>query len=451
MDILPELSGLGIYEKLWEVLDTGEPYHVKNSKVDLVIEGILTTHYFNYDFIPLKDEQGRVYGVMNTAVDVTDLNVMRQQHYEAESRLKLAVEASDFGTYETNLITQEVVTSKRFNIIWGLNPPVTREAIEQQLLPEDRAIRHDAHIRALETDGKVEYEARVKQGHDGIKWLRVKGMIQRDSNGEPKTLLGITQDITSERELSESLRSLVTEKTSELQRSNEDLLHFAHIVSHDLKEPIRKIQIFNGMAKEAMYKAEYDKSLFYNDKISHSSKRMVQLVDGILNYSEINAKHNTVEEVNLSYAIENSLHDLEVLINEKNADITRNLNVSVQGFPVLLEQLFYNLINNALKFSREGEPPRIVLSYTMELVKGTDYAVVSISDNGIGIPVDCLEKIFKPFTRLHSKDKYQGSGLGLALCRRIVERHNGSIVALEKAIGSEFIIRLPQYQEIALV
>jgi signal transduction histidine kinase len=178
------------------------------------------------------------------------------------------------------------------------------------------------------------------------------------------------------------------------------------------------------------------------------------MIDGVLLYSSINALEQTKELIDLEEVIENIQSDLEIQILEKEAAIKYQNLPSVEGSAILIYQLFYNLVNNSLKFARDGVPPVVELAAekatTEELIKaGVNnkkyYVKLRLQDNGIGFGNDDAKKIFGTFTRLHAKDKYEGTGLGLSLCRKIVERHGGAIWAEgEQGVGATFTILLPE-------
>jgi len=439
-EILPELKGHGIYEKLLEVLDTGEPYEIKNSRVDLMIKGTLTIHYFNYAFTPLRDSNGIVYGVMNTGADVTDLNMARQQTLEAEEKLRLAINSAELGTYEINLLNDEVSISGNFRKIWDINEdPITKDIIASRLHPEDLHIR-EAALSAVGPDGRISYEIRIIHLDKKIHWLRINGTIIKNADNVPVVLVGIAQDITAHKESEVYLSTMIEQRTAQLQRSNDDLLQFSHIVSHDLKEPVRKVKIFSKMLKEA---TERNQIGAYIGRIDSAANRMITLIDSILTYSETNASGFPVEYTDLNIIMQGVKNDLELLIDEKKAIFIEEQLPVIQGSPILLQRLFYNLVSNALKFSKADEPPRVIISSETVAKEGKEFISITIEDNGIGIGPGFTDKIFNAFERLHSKDHYEGTGLGLSLCRKIVERHSGTIRAAGKPHGAEFTVELP--------
>lgn len=201
-EILPELEGQGIYEKLLDVLTTGKAYEVKNNRVDLVINGQPTVHYFNYAFTPLYDSKGAVYGVINTGADVTDLAMARQQTQEAEEKLKIAVYSAELGTYEIDLLNDTVTISGNFRNMWDFDEEevITKEAIISKLHPDDLHIR-EAAIQRMGSDGKVSYELRILHRNNSIRWLRINGKTIKNDLGQQVVLVGIAQDITTQKKI----------------------------------------------------------------------------------------------------------------------------------------------------------------------------------------------------------------------------------------------------------
>ncbi len=447
-DILPELENQEIFAQLRGVMENGVPFHAQNKRIELLVEGVMRTHYFNYSLTPLHDKDGKIYGVMNTAAEVTDLTISRQQTKDAEEKLRLAVDSADLGIYETNLLTQEVKTSGKFNQIWGTTGDnITREEIIQRLHPDDLKVREEAHAAAIDS-GNISYETRVIAVNQPLRWVKINGKVMRNEQDIAVALLGIAQDITKEKLFTEQLTELVAKQTKDLHRSNEDLLQFAHVVSHDLKEPVRKVNFFIGMLHENHGAMLDEKGKRYIEKIKHASERMALLIDGILNYSTINSSAYAIEKVDLNEIVENIKSDLELIINEKQAILIREELPFIEGVPVLIYQLFYNLISNSLKFSKAKEPPRVSISAHLFKKEDQDYIRIVVRDNGIGIEAGDVERIFHAFKRLHAKDQYEGTGLGLALCKRIVDRHGGTIeVTGEKDKGCDFIVCLPLKQE----
>jgi signal transduction histidine kinase len=244
------------------------------------------------------------------------------------------------------------------------------------------------------------------------------------------------------RQLSEELEAIVQKRTKELQRSNDDLLQFAHVASHDLKEPVRKFKTFIGRLQEEYENILPEKGKDYLRRMQIASDRMSAMIEGVLQYSSLNGIDQVNTNVNLNEIIKSIEADLEVIIHQKKVEIIKDELPVIDGMPVLIYQLFYNLINNSLKFSKEN--PVIRISSSVEVVNERQYAKIMVADNGIGFGQEHATKIFDAFSRLNTKDKYEGTGLGLALCKKIVERHHGSISATgEEGKGAVFTVLLP--------
>jgi signal transduction histidine kinase len=264
------------------------------------------------------------------------------------------------------------------------------------------------------------------------------------------------ETLKDNKELKEAQKQLLRyqkkleEKVFELNKSNHDLEQFAYIASHDLQEPLRKISTFSGLLKRHMDNKE--RVLNYLDKIDVSSTRMSSLIRDVLNYSRLRKADNNFEDVNLQDTINNVMVDMELMIEEKKAVITTSGLPHLNAVPQQLHQLFYNLLSNALKFN--NGIPRISISCTPlsssdiknipELHSGVKYVELICSDNGIGFEEQYSRQVFTIFKRLHSRDSYAGTGIGLALCKKIVENHHGVISAQsELGKGTAFRIILP--------
>lgn len=253
------------------------------------------------------------------------------------------------------------------------------------------------------------------------------------------------------RHYTEKMEQLVASRTEELARSNEDLQRFAHVASHDLKEPLRKISTYSGILVDQQKEALSEKGKLYLEKINEASRRMAVMIEGVLTYSTVSAGGQPMEMVDLNAILEDVKSDLELAIIQKDAKIEHHRLPQVPGIPMLLQQLFYNLINNALKFTAPGKPPYIRIS-----VRPADPKAVGksgdqepmlhfeVSDNGIGFDPESADRMFAVFSRLNPRDEYEGTGLGLALCKRIVQRHGGDLYATGAVgKGATFHILLP--------
>ncbi|HWB91660.1 MAG TPA: ATP-binding protein, partial [Puia sp.] len=257
------------------------------------------------------------------------------------------------------------------------------------------------------------------------------------------------------KEYTDKLEQTVRRRTQELRRlnisleqSNEDLQQFAHVASHDLKEPVRKIRTFSGRLLEEYGKLLPEEAKAFLAKIQHATQRMSMMIEGVLNYSTINGNGQPISSIDLDAVFDNIESDLELAIAEAGTEIRREKLPQLEGAPVLIYQLFYNLVNNALKFSSGVGKPLITISSRVTEAAGKRIAEVTIRDNGIGFEQDQSSRIFEAFARLNSKDRFEGTGLGLALCKKIAERHGGTITGTGvRDEGAVFVVRLPLVQK----
>lgn len=268
----------------------------------------------------------------------------------------------------------------------------------------------------------------------------------QDREGKTNRVLVVGHDITGVMTANEKLKLL----NAELEKSNRDLEQFAYVASHDLQEPLRKIQIFSELSENNMGNPEALKK--YLHKINSSAFRMSELIKAVLNYSRLSRAGNELVEIDLNAIVANIRTDLELVIEEKKAQITTNHLPTIFGNRLQVHQLFLNLITNSLKFA--AGPPRI--SITANLVPagqqrqgvafkrdGAFYELV-FRDNGIGFDQQYADQIFAIFQRLHTADQYAGTGIGLALCKKIVENHQGAIaVHSQPGEGTTFFVYLP--------
>ena len=312
----------------------------------------------------------------------------------------------------------------------------------------------DTWYKSVRTGEPYEMEYRIRDRHGNYRWFLGRAVPVRNTEGKILKWFGTCTDIHERKNRSEELEELVQQRTRELERSNDDLKQFAHVASHDLKEPMRKIRMFSSRLKDDYSGSIAKEGQGYLDKIQEAAGRMSAMIDGVLNYSvATNADHH-FEWIDLNNVIEHIRQDLELVIQQKEASIEYNVLPRIYGINVLIYQLFYNLINNALKFSKPGEKNHITINVkkvkgfevngSSGLIPGKDYISIEIKDQGIGFDMDDTEKMFQLFSRLNSKDKYEGTGLGLALCKKIALRHNGNIIAQGKENeGASFNVFLP--------
>jgi signal transduction histidine kinase len=235
------------------------------------------------------------------------------------------------------------------------------------------------------------------------------------------------------------------EYTQKLEQSNRELRDFAFVATHDLQEPLRKIQTFSDRVRAECGGVLNERSLDFLARVVNAARRMQNLIDALLEYSCVSTKQEPYRKVDLAVVVGEVLEDLSARIIETQGQIDVGELPVIEAIPTQMRQLFQNLISNALKYHRPGVAPAIQVRDTLRGAGGDgEMCAVEVSDNGIGFDEQFLTKIFTPFQRLHGKGEYEGTGIGLAICRKIVERHGGTITARSTTgNGSTFFIALP--------
>jgi len=239
----------------------------------------------------------------------------------------------------------------------------------------------------------------------------------------------------------------LNEYAERLEFSNRELQEFAYVASHDLQEPLRKIEAFGDRLRKKFGDRLDESGLVYLDRMEDASSRMRSLISELLNYSRITTKEKTFEAVDLNTLVDGVLNDLEVGIESSGGRVSRGDLPTIEAEPTHLRQLFQNLISNALKFRNPETPPEVEISAEIEGAGDQARCMVSIADNGIGFDQKHADQIFKIFHRLHGRSEYEGTGIGLATCRKIVDIHAGSIEARgEPDVGTTVTFKLPVKQ-----
>jgi len=256
----------------------------------------------------------------------------------------------------------------------------------------------------------------------GLRWLHTRKVPVVDAAGKPLYLLGISEDITARKLVEEERDRLI----GELRRSNTDLEQFATVVSHDLAEPLRKIQMFGQRLKASMgaeLNAEAEDSL---RRIDGASARMQELLTGLLTWSRIATRGRPFERVPLDEVLDEVVGDLAARLEQSGGTVQVDPLPTVLGDRPQLRQLFQNLVANGLKFHAPGERPAVRVSAGPARPGRVE---IQVCDTGIGFTAEDAAVLFQPFQRLNGRDQFEGTGMGLAICRRIVERHGGTIRA----------------------
>jgi PAS domain S-box-containing protein len=417
-------------------------------------------------FIPIEEPVTGAY--IGRGVTLRDLRpeiAARQALTASEQQLRSAIELAELGTWSIDLYTMTAYFSRRAKELYGFPGEEISFADGIQVIHEkdrDRVIVNFQKALDPRNGGSYVDTYTIRNLSTGLeKVINLQAKVSFDQQGEAFLIAGTLQDVTDHKNAEKNLEEQVHRRTEELNkantslsRSNQELEHFAFIASHDLQEPLRKIRIYSGLLEEKN-KSELDESgLKYLSKIKASAERMDRLIRDLLEFSRVNIKNELRTPVDLNEVLSRVREDFDLVIREKKAIIHAQQLPVIQAIPLQMNQLFYNLLGNALKFSRPGVPPLIQITArrlsSRETMQFTDmdpgqlYWAFEIADNGIGFDPALADKIFTIFQRLNARDKYEGTGIGLALCRKIVLAHEGLIYATsEKSAGAVFHILLP--------
>jgi PAS domain S-box-containing protein len=296
-------------------------------------------------------------------------------------------------------------------------------------------------------EGRFEAEGwRVRK--DGSQfWANVVLTALRDADGSLKGFAKITRDVTERKRAEQKMAAYA----ARLQRSNKELEQFASVASHDLQEPLRKIQTFGDRLLSKCGEALGEEGRQYLQRMQTAAGRMRDLIQDLLTFSRVSSKVRPFVPVDLGVVVREVVSDLEGVVQQTGGRIEVGALPVLDADPLQMRQLFQNLIGNGLKFHRQGEAPVVLVSG--RVVRGDDTPLspglceITVTDNGIGFEETYRERIFELFQRLHGRQEYEGTGMGLATCRKIVERHGGSITAHSTpGQGATFRVTLPSNQ-----
>lgn len=395
------------------------------------------------------DENGTPLTITGITIDITEERKVLETIRQNEQKFRLLAEKLPQIIWVSDATGGTEYRSSRWHEFFGSDG--TNDDWTERCHPQDRN-RAESEWKLREVEQRAsQVEVRLRDLHGNYRWHRSMAEPIKNDEGNVVKWVGALIDIHDMKALEDHLNELVKQRTSELARSNEDLQQFAHVASHDLKEPVRKVKTFiNRLLIE--FQADLpEKVIAYLDRIDKASDRMRAMIDGVLEFSLLSTGPTPPESIDLMDVLKTIREDLDLLISERQARFEYNSLHALNGTPILIYQLLYNLVSNSLKFARPLVPT--VISITTERLDAPDpvasdtvYPIIRIAftDNGIGFANSHAEDIFRPFVRLHPKDRFEGTGLGLALCRKIVERHGGTITAESKQNeGATFIIDMP--------
>ncbi len=481
-EAVPELRGQPFLDILLDVFTSGETYSANAAEAFLHGENGPGIYYFDFTYKPLRNAAGDVYGIMGMAVDVTEQVIARKAVEQAEANLRGAIELAELATWNLDLSVNRLTCTDRLVEWFGLDSnDEPLEVVLKSIHDKDRDRINNAVNWSLNPASQGLYNEEYTVVHPKTGQERVvhaQGKTRFDATGKAVVLLGTAQDITIQREMQTALEQQVLERTEQLagsnaalktkneelaesneqlKHSNEELAQYAYVASHDLQEPLRKIRLFSGMLITKEYLTEDIKVLI--DKIGQSSERMSMLIRDLLEFSKLLKSDTLVRPVDLQEVTVAVANDFELLLEEKKATLLIGKMPTLQAVALQMNQLFYNLLGNALKFDKPGRTLVVevkaipidqedVSKFISKPLAFAQYYHITIRDNGIGFELKYSEHIFEVFKRLHGRDLYPGSGIGLAICRRIVVNHNGFLFAESvPGEGSVFHLILPDKQK----
>ena len=460
-DLFPVLKQQKYNALLDDVYKTGKSFREYESEVYFNEGDGFKTCYFDFEYAPLFENDGSVSGIIVTINEVTQYVEARHKIEKSEQKFRLLADS----------MPQHIWTSDKDGNLNYFNKSVfeyaglTLEQIEkdgwiQIVHPDDRAENVKGWTESVSTGKNFLQEHRFRK-HDGeYRWQLSRAIPQMDENGKIQMWVGTSTDIQDQKTFAANLEKLVAERTKqiaqnniELEKMNKELQSFAYISSHDLQEPLRKIQIFSSqiLEDESENLSENGKDKFV--RMQNSAHRMQMLIEDLLTYSRTSTSERRFENTDLYKIIDDIKEELQEEICQKNAKVQMKGNGIMDIIPFQFRQLMYNLISNSLKFTCKEESPKIFIESTIihgrytehpKLQADVGYHHICVSDNGIGFDPQYSERIFEVFQRLHGKKEYRGTGIGLAIVKKIVENHAGVITAngeIDK--GATFNIYIP--------
>lgn len=391
---------------------------------------------------PLLDNENRVYRIIGSSTDITDLKHAEQKLTERESFLKNVVDLSISGLYIFNLKTNtNTFINNQYTRITGytLEDLSSKSDLMQYFHPDEQQLISD-HVErvAVSREGEVqELEYRFKHKNGRWIWCRsFDAVFSRDEDGKPIEMIGTFIDVTS-----------IKEYARRLEKSNEELERFVYVASHDLQEPLRKVIAFSSHLESNIKREQLsDEDWFVLGRIVDGASRMRDLITDMLRLSHVTKAELKLEEVELENMVESTRDVLAAEILETHASVELRYSQKVYVDRALFIQLLQNLVGNALKYRRPEVRPRVVIEVIDYIDEsGEVFDQVVISDNGLGFDNSQASDIFRPFKRLVTRATHPGSGIGLAICEQIVKAHRGNITAEGRPnVGARIYINLPK-------
>lgn len=457
-ELLPELAGSAIYEQLDHVFITGEPFHARNQRVDLVVDGQLRPYYFNYSFTPLFDTDGRVYGVMNTAAEITDLVLAKQQVEQSEENLKAMIAQAPVAMCILSGPDHLVTVANRLMVeLWGkpeaevMNKPVF------EALPDARGQGLEEIMKHVYDTGETFYARElpvslIRHGQPDVVYQNFVYQAYRDAAGSILGVIAITIDVTEQvlarktiEQNAAELREIKTrleaelETSKEVQRQKDDFIGMA---SHELKTPLTSLSAILQVANAKLKRSEDDFLAGAMETANQQVRRMTAMINGFLNVSRLESGklHIDKQTFDMEALIKDMIAEASLTVNTHLLHVVQCPSVEVSADRDKIGSVLSNYISNAVKYSPKGKNIEIAC----ETKDGQ--VIVSVKDEGMGIKPQDLDKIFDRYYRVETDHTRHiaGFGIGLYLSAEIILRHDGKVWAeSESGVGSTFYFSLP--------
>ena len=408
--------------------------------------------------LPLRDQQGKIVGLVGLGRDITERKQAEEAAANERALLRTLVDHMPVAVYLKDLAGRKtLVNPVELSYTGATSEAEIIGKTDSDLFPPGVAAVYRADDQKVLDSGRavLNREGNFTKSDGSVIWLLTSKVPLRDAAGRVTGLVGINLDITERKQIEEALRSSeakLRQFTTQLERSNRELQDFAYVASHDLQEPLRKIVVFGERLKEQSAEKLDAEARDFLERMQKAASRMQTLINDLLTFSRVTTKARPFTQVDLAEVAREVVNDLEGRIEQVKGRVEVGTLPVIEAEALQMRQLLQNLIGNALKFRRPEAAP--VVKVAAQIITGPAPAggaevakklcQLTVSDNGIGFDEKYLDRIFNVFQRLHTRNEYEGTGMGLAIARKIVLYHHGEITAKSKpGQGTTFIATFP--------